>query len=692
MLDDVQVRQPLSDQEEERRLAVLARYHILDSPREAAFDHITQLATRIFRLPYSCVTLVDRHRVWFKSTCGLELTEIERGAGLCATAFEADDVVCFPDTHEDPMSACNELVTGEFNLRFYAGIPLKSACGLPLGTLCVFGHEVREFTEDEASMLRDLGALVTNQFEVRRSTIELQRAEDALRESESSYRALTRVAPAGIFRTSCEGLCEFVSEAGCRMLGLTLEQSLGMGWSKALHPEDRDRLLKERKAAFDAGEDFQSEYRYLHRDGHIVWVLGSAQVERNAEGEVIGYVGTIIDITDRKRVAAEQQALNRKVQQTQKLESLGVLAGGIAHDFSNILQGILGNADLALESLGEENDAREDVLAIQSCAGRAASLCDQMLAYAGKGRFVVATIDVSDVLEEMTELLRVTFSKKIDFQLRFGDGPLLVEADVTQLRQVVMNLITNASEAIGDQRGEVKIRTGLQSCSEEFLGQAFPGEELSAGDYVFFEVIDTGCGMNAETRSRIFEPFFTTKFTGRGLGMAAVLGIVRSHGGAIEIRTEEGRGTTFWVALPSAIRAQRSLGEHHEVSVGRRSVLVVDDEEVVRDVARKALQGHGFNVLLAEDGLEALEIMTHDPRGIDAVLLDMTMPNLSGEETYRQIRKIRPNLAVLFSSGFNEKEALGSLTREGFSSFIKKPYRPQDLVAKLRQLVAPLEC
>jgi len=690
MVDEVNISS-LGSPEEERRLAVLARYHILDTPHELSFDRIAEVAARLFNVPYACVTLVDRDRVWFKASCGLELTEIEREDGLCATSFAADDVVAIPDTRENPVSANNSLVTGDFNLRFYCGAPLRSMCGLPLGTLCLFGHEVRPITDAEIDTLRDLAALVMDQLELRRSSIELQHTEAALRESERSYQALTRVAPAGIARSNRAGECVFMNEMGCTLVGLTSEQLLGMGWTKAIHPEDRERVLKERSESYAKGVEFHAEYRFLHRDGRIVWVLASSHPERAEDGNIISYVGTIVDITDRKRVEREQQDLERQVQHTQKLESLGVLAGGIAHDFNNILQGILGNADLALETLQEEDSAHEDVIAIQSAAGRAASLCDQMLAYAGKGRFVIETLDVNEVLEEMTDLLRVTVSKKVEFQLQLGGGPLLIEADVTQVRQVMMNLITNASEAIGEQRGEVKIRTGLQQCSQEFLNKTFLNEDMAEGEYVFFEVCDTGCGMTPETLARIFDPFFTTKFTGRGLGMAAVLGIVRGHGGAIDIRTEDGRGATFWVALPSAISGRKAIGEKYEVNVGRRSILVVDDEDLVRNVARKALENHGFNVLLAEDGLQALEIMTHDPRGIDAVLLDMTMPNLSGEETFRQIRKIRPNVSVLFSSGFNEKDALGSLTTgDRAASFIKKPYRPRDLVAKLRQLVAPL--
>jgi CheY-like chemotaxis protein len=383
------------------------------------------------------------------------------------------------------------------------------------------------------------------------------------------------------------------------------------------------------------------------------------------------------------------------MQQTQKLESLGVLAGGIAHDFNNLLVAILGNAGLALMELPKESPARQTVQAIETAAQRAAELTRQMLAYSGKGKFVIEPLNLSKLVEEMAHLLEVSVSKRAVLKYRFAPNLPPIEGDATQIRQIIMNLITNASDAIGERSGVISISTGLMHCDRAYLQSSYLDSDLPEGDYVYLEVADTGEGMDEATRERIFDPFFTTKFTGRGLGLAAVLGIVRGHSGAIKLYSEMGRGSTFKVMLPAAALLDQSGAEPSHGSTAPAAaetraltVLVVDDDETVRSVTRRMLEHAGYTVLQAADGVEALEIYGANP-GIDVVLLDMTMPHMDGEETFRELRRISGDVKVVLTSGYNEQDATERFAGKGLAGFIQKPYRPAELVAKITETAEP---
>ncbi len=403
-------------------------------------------------------------------------------------------------------------------------------------------------------------------------------------------------------------------------------------------------------------------------------------------GEVVQIVESCRDITGRKRAEEERRQLEARLQQTQKLESLGVLAGGIAHDFNNLLVGVLGNASLALEELPGESRARELVQRIDRSACRAADLTKQMLAYAGKGRFVIRPLNLSTLVQEMAQLLQASVSKSVTLKRELPDDLPLIEADETQVRQVVMNLITNAAEAIGVQDGFITIRTGVVDAGQTYLSDTYLGNDLPAGPYVFVEVADTGCGMNVETQSKIFDPFFTTKFTGRGLGLAAVLGIVRSHQGAIKVESEPGCGTRFKVLFPvseslagPAAEEGPAVGEFD----GAGTVLVVDDEEPVRSFARAVLERRGCTVITAGDGREALDVFRARADEIDAVLLDLTMPRLNGEDVFRELYRIRADLPVILSSGYDEEHVTARFAGMRLAGFIRKPYRVNALVEKV---------
>ncbi len=389
------------------------------------------------------------------------------------------------------------------------------------------------------------------------------------------------------------------------------------------------------------------------------------------------------DVSSIVEAEHERQRLEAQMLQTQKLESLGVLAGGIAHDFNNLLMGVLGNADLAQMCLPDEGPVNEKIEQIRTAAQRAADLCRQMLAYSGKGRFLVEHVDVNEVIREMGDLLRTSVGRNVTLSYRLAAELPATHADVTQIRQVLMNLITNASEAIEAEIGQVVVTTAVQWCDRACLETALLDESLEEGWYVTIGVSDTGVGMTPETVERIFDPFFTTKFTGRGLGLAAVLGIVRGHKGAIRVASEPGDGTTVTLYFPAVEAVEKQEAQARATTASSRAdgrtVLLVDDEASVRQVASSMLEALGYHVVCASDGLEAVEVFRGRTDEIDCVLLDLTMPKLDGEATLLELQKIHPNVRVILSSGYNQQHVVRQFAGRGLAGFIQKPYRIKTL-------------
>lgn len=390
---------------------------------------------------------------------------------------------------------------------------------------------------------------------------------------------------------------------------------------------------------------------------------------------------------ERLKSGEERSVFEKQLQHTQKLESLGVLAGGIAHDFNNILMAIIGNADLALMRINSESPAIDNLRRIEQAATRASDLTKQMLAYSGKGKFVVEILDLNIVLEEMLHMLELSISKKA--VLRFNlDKPLPpVEADATQVRQIIMNLVINASEAIGDRSGFISISTGSMECERSYLKNIWLDENISEGHYVFVEIADNGCGMNKEVMAKLFDPFFTTKFTGRGLGMAAVLGIVRGHKGAINVYSELDKGSTFKILLPASARSVEIACEENSRDEwkGTGKVLLVDDEETVLTIGCEMLRELGFTTLTATDGRQAVEIFgrTSD---IAFVILDLTMPHMDGEQCFCELKRLNPDVRVIISSGYNQQEVTQKFVGKALAGFIQKPYRLSALKEAIKKL------
>ena len=397
----------------------------------------------------------------------------------------------------------------------------------------------------------------------------------------------------------------------------------------------------------------------------------------------------LAETIERKLAEEERQKMEEKLRHTQKLESLGVLAGGIAHDFNNILTGILGNSELVLDDLSPESPLRNHIKEIRKGAERAAELSQQMLAYSGQGKFVIKNIDINELIKEITYLLNVSISKKHIIKFNLTENLLSVDVDITQIRQVIMNLIINASEAIDENSGMISITTGAKECDKDCFKKMYLHEELPEGLYNFIEVADTGAGMDEETVKKIFDPFFTTKFTGRGLGMSAVLGIVRGHKGAINVESEQGEGTKFTVLLPTSTASSTTKPDREKTAAswrGNGTVLVVDDDQSVRDVGKNMLEKIGFNVITAADGQEAVEIFRSRADEINCVLLDLTMPRLSGEESFHELRKIRKDIRVIIYSGYSEEATIQRFINQGVSEFLQKPFNLITLKNKMRKV------
>ena len=520
-------------------------------------------------------------------------------------------------------------------------------------------------------------------------------AETALRESQRQLNSLLHSLPGVAFRCRYDHhlTAFFVSEGSLALTGVP-PQDFTEGrahFRDFIHPADLERVRRLTREAIENRRDMEVEYRLVSRDQREKWVLSRAHGVYDEAGKLQFLEGLAIDITAQKKAEIEGIALERKLLEGQKLESLGLLAGGVAHDFNNLLTAILGNAGLARLSLSPSASSAETALRqIEIASQRAAELCRQMLAYAGKGRFVVEPTDLSLLVDGLRPLLKISVSHRATLTLDLAPRLPMIMADSTQIRQIAMNLVINASESLGDHGGEIAIATGVMRADATTLAHAVAGSELKPGDYVYLEVRDTGHGMTPDVLAKIFDPFFTTKFTGRGLGLAAALGIVRGHGGALKVESTPGRGTKFRLLLPP-ITAAAALPtvNSNSASPWRSSarVLVIDDDDAVREVTAAMLQSFGFKTKEASNGRAGLDLFRADPSAHDVIILDLLMPELDGEATLLELRQLRADVRVLIISGYHEGDLLKRHSGGGPLAYLHKPFKRGALEQALRDLL-----
>lgn len=523
-----------------------------------------------------------------------------------------------------------------------------------------------------------------------RDITDRRRDEAALRASETKYRIVSNhtsdwelwTAPDGrILYTSpsCEQITGWPAQAFLDDPGLV---------RRIVHTDDLPLLAGHCGHDGAAGRSEEIEFRILHRDGETRWIAHTCLRVYDDEQTYLGIRTSNRDITARRRAEEEKARLEEQVRTAQKLESLGVLAGGIAHDFNNLLVGVIGNAEMALDA-DIPAAVRESLEGIRSAGGRAADLVRQMLAYSGRTLATLRSIDVEAALRESMPLLRAAIGHRIELDLDGALGAPPVEADPAQIQQMAMNLIVNAAESFGDRTGVVRVRIRSLQAGPGFFEGAIFRERSPEGAYVAIEVEDGGCGIAETELPRVFDPFFSTKFTGRGLGLPVVLGIVRAHRGNIRICSTLGRGTCVTVYLPAAEVGRTVAPAPNLPTVaswkGSGLILVIDDEDLVRDVARRMIERLGFQTIAAGDGVEGIRLFRERADEIRAIVLDLTMPRMDGEAALREIRAIRRDVPVILASGFTEWDVSASLRNDPAVLFLQKPFRQPLFADRLRR-------
>jgi two-component system cell cycle sensor histidine kinase/response regulator CckA len=567
------------------------------------------------------------------------------------------------------------------------GAPARSVAGVSdQFMLAVSDISSRKQAEDS---LRQLHAELEKQVQHRTAQLheanrrlqeelaERMRTWEALRESEELFRNLADTAPVMIWIAGPDKKLTFHNKTWLAFTGRTAEEDRQMAWTESVHPEDLDRCVDWVMTAFDQRQPWRLEYRLRRADGEYRWVLCNGVPRFASGGAFAGYIGSVIDITDVRR--AHEQAF-----ESQKLESLGVLTSGIAHDFNNLLGSILAETELQLGEHVADSPLRTGLKRIKGVAVRAAEIVRELMAYAGQENPVFQPVDLSGLVGEMLQLLKISISKQAVLEVDLPESLPAVWANAAQIRQVVMNLITNASEALEQKGGIISISVAKARAGKDLLNGETPS--LSEGDYVQLVVADTGCGMTPEIQKKIFDPFFTTKFAGRGLGLGAVQGIIRSHNGSIRVVSAPGQGSRFDILLPCAPTPRHDTNTTRDATAARedaaRTILLVEDEETLCLAVSKMLRKRGFSVLEAGDGDTAVEVFRANQSAIDLVLLDLTLPGMSGRDALREFRRIRPDVKVIVTTAYNRETALNSLGELQPWDFLRKPYQFREL-AKL---------
>lgn len=549
------------------------------------------------------------------------------------------------------------------------------------------------FLSTKGRILDESGA-VTGIFGVARDTTERKQVEMALRKSEENFRAIIKVSPVPLALNDERGNITYLNEAFEQVIGYTLDDipTIEEWWPRA-YPDEQYRQLvigiwqKRIEESIRSGNPFVPvEINVTCKDGQVrTFMCCTTALEDNYVGS---NVVVFYDITDQKRAELEKISLEQQLQQTQKLESLGVLAGGIAHDFNNILAIIIGHC--ALAKLHPEA-TETHIGPIEKAADRAAELCRQMLAYAGKASFILTQVNMSTLAEEMINMLKATLGRNVVIKSDFSGDIPVIKGDASQIRQILMNLIINASEAIGDTQGEIVVSLSKTVVRAEQFAKDHLGKEITAGRYVCLEVADNGCGMDDDTKRRIFEPFYTTKFTGRGLGMSAVLGIISAHKGALQLSSNPGQGSVFKIFLP--VDSSESVGgESLECLTvqpwqGSGTILLVEDEELLQQVAKDMLEVLGFSTVDASNGREALEIYQKNAASIRLVITDIGMPVMDGYALIRELKKLDPKLPIIVSSGFGDAVVTSGIANEEVAGLVSKPYNMKQLQEVLQSVV-----
>lgn len=694
---------------EAQRLAALRRYEVLDTPAEQAFDDLVLLATHICQVPVAMVSLVDENRQWFKSRIGLIETETPRDISFCAhTILEPDRVMQVCNAEQDARFVASPLVTGAPRIRFYAGAPLVTPDGQALGALCVMDHEARVLTPEQLSALAALSRRVVAQLELSRQARELaasqreaqamlalaeqsrramlsvledeKRAGESLRDSEARFRQVVENIREVFWMSDvAKNQILYISPGYAEVWGRPCEElyASSRAWIESIHAEDRDRVMQAAMTKQVTG-NYDETYRIVRPDGAIRWVHDRAFPVTDKSGTVIRVVGVAEDVTEKRKL--EKQYLRG-----QRLEAIGTLSGGIAHDLNNILAPMLMIAPLLRENLTHARDL-ELLAMVEQGAQRGADIIKQLLTFSRGIEGNRGPVQLRHLLKEMCHLMRETFPREIVIAQDAALALWPVIADATQLHQVLLNLCVNARDAMpGGGRLTLRVRNTTLTEPDRHLSPDF-----KPGPHVMLTVEDTGQGIPPEIIGRIFEPFFTTKEIGKGtgLGLSTVMGIVKSHGGFVCVHSEPGKGTRFEVYLPASVTQQDGgarAGVEPSLPGRGELILVVDDEASIREVMRRVLVRSGYNVLCAANGQEALTVFLAHRVRVRLLLTDVMMPTMGGVALARAVRALEPTLRIIAMSGLNDAERTQELAALGVTQVLSKPCEPQDIFEAIQR-------
>ena len=510
-------------------------------------------------------------------------------------------------------------------------------------------------------------------------------ADDALRESEEKYRTILESIDEGYFETDLAGNLTFFSNPFCNIVGYSRSQLIGMNTRQYTTPETAekmDRITRQLERS-EIPENVTS-YDVIRPNGDKLMLELSFSMLTDPEKGPVGFKGVLRDVSERKKTEEEKHKLESQLQQAQKMESIGTLAGGIAHDFNNILMGIQGNASLMLLKIDSEHPNFEKIKNIETYVQNGTTLTKQLLGFARRGKYLVKATDLNEIIEKSSSLFART-KKEIRVSTNLCESIWTVEVDRGQIEQVLLNLYVNAWQAMLDG-GDLYLGTENVILDRNYVKPY----RVEPGRYVKISITDTGVGIDKDTQERIFEPFFTTKEMGRGtgLGLASVYGIVKSHGGYINVYSELDQGTTFTIYLPAS---GKEAVEDEEVTVdiimGSGTILLIDDEKMILEVGRELLEELGYTVLPAMSGQEAVDIFQQDQDSIDMIIMDMIMPGMSGSETFDRLKEINPDVKILLSSGYSVDGQATKILRRGCDGFIQKPFNMNQLAEKIHKIM-----
>ena len=512
-------------------------------------------------------------------------------------------------------------------------------------------------------------------------------ADDALRESEDKYRTILESIEEGCFETDIDGNLTFFSNPILKILGYTRDELLGVNTGKYISPDTASKMSRITERLRETGKpENVTGYDVIRKDGTKVSLEMSVSLLKDQNGLPMGYRGVLRDVSERKQTEDEKNKLETQLQQAQKMESIGTLAGGIAHDFNNILMGIQGNASLMLLKIESDHPNYEKIKNIEKYVQNGTELTKQLLGFARRGKYLIKPTNLNEIIEKSSSLFART-KKEIQVHTDLHENLWTAEVDRGQIGQVLLNLYVNAWQAMFNG-GDLYLHTANVILDRSYV-QPY---KVEPGRYVKISVSDTGVGIDKETQERIFEPFFTTKEMGRGtgLGLASVYGIIKSHGGYINVYSEKERGTVFTIYLPASRKKVPNENKAASAAIikGKGTILLIDDEKMILDVGIELLEELGYTVQLAMRGQDAIDVFQRDRGKIDLIIMDMIMPGMSGGETFDRLKKIDPDIKVLLSSGYSINSQAAKILQRGCDGFIQKPFNMNQLAEKVQGILA----